>query len=272
MDWQTTFPGAGRIMGIRRGGVLVAMGADTPRRMSLGKEVLQVRVVSFIAVDPAWRGQGLAELVYRGLLEGIKEPVLTFAIEASPGQRLIEKMYPEMGFQLQRLAASPVMGKLPQGKQSEWEVEVRERGPWVEAGAKDVLMPAPNEVEQAHWIRDPRRCCLVRIKNRRSGEEAAAAVAVSRVLQASGEVSESATLEWLAAERGALEGLGALADWAANWYGKPGVVKAANLSCWSREELRQQGWRQISGGFSVWVAAPKGSGLPAISATSGAVT
>lgn len=272
IDWQMNFPGAGRIMGIRSGGALVAMGADTPRRMSLGTEVLQVRIVSFIAVDPAWRGQGLAEEVYRGLLEGIQEPVLTFAMEASAGQRLIEKMYPKMGFQLQRVASCPVMGKLPQGAQSEWEVKERELGLWVEAGAKDVLMAAPNEVEQEHWMRDPRRCCLMRLKNRRTGEEAAAAVAVSRVLQASGEVTESVTVEWVAAEHGALEGLGALADWAAHWYGKPGAVKAANLSCWSREELRLQGWRQISGGFSVWVAAPKGLGLPVISAALGAVT
>jgi GNAT superfamily N-acetyltransferase len=258
LRWQMEFPGRGRMAGIWHQGQLIALGADTPRRVRWANQEQSLRILSFVAVEPQWRGRGLAAAIYRGLLAGLDSPVLTFALRDSAGARLIENLYPEMGFHLTKLEPCVVLGQLPRRWDEAWQVTEIEAEQWRPASAADVLAMAPDQKEREHWARDPRQGCFVQARHQTSGESVFAWVVISRVLQASGEVSQAVSLECVTGGPGGTGALGAIAAWANRWQGGEGVVRAANLSCWDLQELRQLGWRQISTPFDSWLATPPG--------------
>src|ERR1035437_6426771 len=90
LSWQLSFPSA-----VEMPAVAAFDGGDP-----IG---FDAAIVSFVAVRPAWRGQGVAAGLYRTLLEVLADraiPVVTYAIAESAGHRALLRSYREAGFQI----------------------------------------------------------------------------------------------------------------------------------------------------------------------------
>jgi hypothetical protein len=139
---------------------------------------MDIAVVSFVAVRPAWRGRGIAAGLYRRLLGFIKEigvPVITFAIAGSAGEVILLRAYAEAGFRVRSLGAYLKYAGLarkeaaPGTEEPEAETEKTgtplAQGAWTEA-LQDVVAvcaadtgilwsdPAPGQIR--HYQQDPR--------------------------------------------------------------------------------------------------------------------
>ena len=72
LHWQLSFPSAVELPGVAafEGTDPVGFAAATARRLRCGSAVFDMAIVSFVAVRPAWRGQGIASGLYRVLPGG----------------------------------------------------------------------------------------------------------------------------------------------------------------------------------------------------------
>lgn len=79
----------------------IGFAAATPRMLSLAGDSAPAFVVSFVVVSPTWRKQGLAQRLYDALLHvlaPIGAPILTYAIDDSPGMHALVSAYDRHGF------------------------------------------------------------------------------------------------------------------------------------------------------------------------------
>jgi GNAT superfamily N-acetyltransferase len=272
LRWQLSFPGplpapaaAAFVDSIPAG-----FAASTHRRLRHGRELIDVLVVSFVAVHPDFRNRGLAAGLYRTLLEaiaGMRLPVVTFAQAGSAGQRAIERAYPDAGFHLQSLGSYPAFACVPRPSlEAEWAPE--ESGAprlgasfegVVDACAADrsLLWNAPTEAQQRHYRLDPRPRKLLRLD---SGEGApAAAWALQTAYVTPRGVDSVATIDcaWLNRSRPDL--LPGLAAAVARIWPATAVVNAPSLAGFDPKLLRHAGFRQIGPGFLGYAATPAGA-------------
>ena len=142
---------------------------STHRRLRHGPEIIDVLLVSFVAVHPDFRNRGIAAGLYRTLLAAIaaaRLPVVTFAQAGAAGQRAIERAYPEAGFELRSLGSYPGFACAPRGAQeTQWMCEEptptldgRSVAAAINACAADrsILWSAPSGAQWRHYLQDPR--------------------------------------------------------------------------------------------------------------------
>jgi GNAT superfamily N-acetyltransferase len=115
LRYQLGFPGeVGALAAVARAGEEPAgFAASTPRRVRLDGRDFEVHVVSFVAVRPRFRQQGLAARLYAALLGRLRArsvPIVTFAQPGSPGERAIAAAYDAAGLSLRPLRPHGVYG------------------------------------------------------------------------------------------------------------------------------------------------------------------
>jgi GNAT superfamily N-acetyltransferase len=261
--WQSNFPEAGPWVSLRDESIY-AFGGATRRRVLLPNgDRLNVPLLSFIAVAPERRGQGHARHVYRELLQGLEGPILTFALAASAGADLIERVYPEAGYCLHPLASCAIYARMTGKAQNPpgWTLETLGQTPPSQAWP-GVLVSDPSREEWEHWHLDPRP---------HAG------------FLASGSCADGERHEvwfWLV-EQQVRTGQGIRSQWIVETWGGSAspeahqaawqtlvcslsagnaalppipVLQANNLTALSPDLLRLGGWRQIGSPFQSWIA------------------
>ena len=252
--------------------------ASTHRRMRHGPEVIDVLLVSFVAVHPDFRNRGIAAGLYRTLLAAIaaaRLPVITFAQVGSAGQKAIERAYPEAGFELRSLGSYPAFACAPRPSQeTQWicdeSTSVLEASPGAvaaEACATDrnLLWSAPSDEQWRHYLQDPRVRRLLSLNS--SNDELAAAWIVQTEYTTAQGVSSVAAIDCVWLNRSRPDLLSGLAAAAARISPEATVVNAPNLAGFDSKLLRQAGFRQVGPGFQGYCAtAPGAPPLPAAEA------
>ena len=109
LRWHFGFPGAEPACAVAAFADADPIGfaAVVPRRLRQGQTIIDVGLLSFVAVRPGWRGQGVASALYKELLTALsrshRRPIIAFAEPASMGQRRLESAFEQAGYQSQAL-------------------------------------------------------------------------------------------------------------------------------------------------------------------------
>ncbi len=281
LRWQLSFPGpvAAPAVAAFVDSKPAGFAGSTHRRLRHGSEVIDVLLVSFVAVHPDFRNRGIAGGLYRTLLAaiaGTRLPVITFAQAGSAGQKAIERAYPEAGFELRSLGSYPGFACAPRAlEETQWICDdgtsSLDRSPI--AGAvnacatdRDLFWSAPSDAQWSHYVQDPRARRLFSLKS--SDGESAAAWMVQTEYTTAQEVSSVAAIDcaWLNRSRPDL--LPGLAAAVARISSAATVVNAPSLAGFDPKLLRQAGFRQVGSGFHGYCATPSGGArLPQAAAT-----
>ena len=271
LRWQMSFPGPGPAPAAAAfvDSNPAGFAASTHRRLRLGSEVIDVLLVSFVAVHPDFRNRGIAAGLYRTLLAAIvatRLPVITFAQAGSAGQRAIERAYPEAGFQLRPLGAYPGFACAPRlSHQTQWESEESASAVnasvaiAVDACATDrsLLWSAPSDAQWRHYQRDPRPRALLSLNS--GNDEPAAAWAVQTAYVTAQGVDSVAMIDCAWLNRGRPDLLPGLATAVARISPAATVVNAPSLAAFDPKQLRHAGFRQVGAGFHGYCATPPGA-------------
>ena len=110
LRWQLGFPGALPPLAVAAfdGAEPVGFAGATPRCVRFRGKRWDVYVVSFVAVQPAWRGRAVGEALYAAMLERVRArgaPVVTFAAPESAARRVLLRAYAAAGFTVRSLGA-----------------------------------------------------------------------------------------------------------------------------------------------------------------------
>ena len=282
LRWQMSFPGPGPAPAVAAfvDSNPAGFAASTHRRLRRGPEMIDVLLVSFVAVHPDFRGRGIAAGLYRTLLAAIaamRLPVVTFAQPDSAGQRLIERAYPEAGFELRPLGSYPGFACAPRAShEAPWISEARTLpldgssvAAAVDACATDqrLLWSAPTDEQWRHYRDDPRPRALFSVNY--ADNAAAAAWAVQTAYVTAQGVNSVAAIDCAWLNRGRPELLASLASAVACISSMASVVNAPSLAGFDPKLLRRAGFRQVAPGFQGYCAtAPGAARLPPAEAVS----
>lgn len=285
LHWQLSFPGpcaapaAAAFVDSNPAG----FAGSTHRRLRRGSEIVDVLLVSFVAVHPDFRNRGIAAGLYRTLLAAIAAtqlPVITFAQAGSPGQKAIERAYPQAGFELRSLGSYPGFACAPRpSHETSWirqestpELDWPSIAAAVDTCAADraLLWSAPTDAQWRHYRQDPRPRSLLFL-NSNDGERAAAWMVQTSYVTTQGVESVAAIdCAWL--NRGRPDLLPGLATAVALNSPAANVVNAPSLAGFDPKLLRQAGFRQVAPGFHGYCAtAPGAAPLPPAQAVSGEI-
>jgi GNAT superfamily N-acetyltransferase len=164
LAWQFSFPSPLPRLGAvaRESGAVVGFAGMTSRRVSVAGWTGHAAVVSFVAVRPSWRGQGIAGQLYASLLPRIRDletPVVTFAEPEGIGERALLNAYDRASFSHHRIGPCQPYGCVarrddPRGVAR--IVSAAELAPVVATADAGVRL-APNDAELRHFEADPRR-------------------------------------------------------------------------------------------------------------------
>jgi len=277
LAWQLSFPAPFNVPAVAAfcDSRPVGFAAMTTRRVRYRALSIDAALVSFVAVDPDYRNQGLAAGLYRTLLSEIGKldaPVLTFAQPGTGGLRAIERAYPEAGFALEPLGSYPVYGCLarPATSVERWRpIDQTEHGPWLRraltaCGTENgIIWSDPSDQQLEHYRRDPRRRMLL-VSQEEDGGIAGAAwiVEVEYVTRAGLDRVSTIDCVWLPRDRPEL--LPSLAAAAARAWpqtdpSRPPVVHAPSLFGFDAQALRKYGFRQVAAHFQCYAANIAGS-------------
>jgi hypothetical protein len=273
LSWQLSFPGPGGpppAAAAFEGSRMVGFAASIHRRLRQGADLVNALVVTFVAVDPAFRNRGVATGLYDLLLKTIQEwrmPIVTFAIPGSGGERAIQSAYARVGLELTPFGEYPHFACLAAqpGENPEWiaagagEVPAALRAA-IAACAADPGQPwsDPSDAQIDHYLQDPRgRRLLVR---RAPDSIASAAWALPVEFVSPAGVQSALTLESIWIPRTAPASLGGLASAAAALWPafKPAVVQAPNMFGFDSGALRLAGFRQAGTRLRGYLASAPG--------------
>ncbi|MDQ6759064.1 MAG: GNAT family N-acetyltransferase [Acidobacteriota bacterium] len=277
LQWQLSFPGEWPVPAIAAfsGSTPVGFAAGTHRRMRYQTTSLDAVVVSFVAVHPGHRNQGIAAGLYRNLLALLMEVranVLTFAQSNSAGQRMIQKAYPDAGFQLTPFGTYGIFGCMGQvspvstpWSQAAASESARDLSRVVDllASGNGLLWSDPSEDQLRHYEVDPRDRRLLMYRDA-DGTLSGAAWAVRAEHATSRGIELVPTIECLWLDRSRTAVLRELAAVTANVWSnlsRPSIVHASNLCGFDAEALRREGFRQIAASFQGYAAAPSGTAI-----------
>jgi len=258
VGWQLAFPGPCPAPAIAAfsGSTAVGFAASTHRRLRVGFAYRDILIVSFVAVDPAYRNQGIAGGLYQNLLAAIQSAglsVVTFARANSAGQRAIERAYPAAGFSLQSFGLYTPYGTMAGASDFTADWTVAEEMP-LSTTTGSVARNAPTPEQCAHYRQDPRQR---RLLVHRTGTAWAWATRLEYV-SAKG-IEAVTTLESLWIDDPLmLPGLAAAA--AQLWHSPTTMVHTPNLLGLDPVALRSLGFRQAA---SPWIGYCADMDLPA---------
>jgi GNAT superfamily N-acetyltransferase len=288
LHWQLSFPGPRPAPAIAAldGSKPVGFAASTHRRVRFHPANVDVAVVSFVAVHPDSRNQGVAAGLYAHLLEAIRAndlPVITFGQSGSVGQRAIERAYPHAGFQLRPFGSYPVYGCLVRpgapalgwtpcspGTESEALRSALSCCASENPGSAGALVWSdPSEAQIRHYRTDPRGRKLL-VERDDTGALTGAAWAVRTEHVGPAGIGFVTTIDCVWVRRGWVSFLPGLAAAAAElWPGNRAetrtaqaqTVTAPNLLGFDTHEMRRFGFRQIAAGFEGYAACANLSNL-----------
>jgi GNAT superfamily N-acetyltransferase len=186
LAWQLGFPAPA---GIAAAAVVATAGSDavgfaaaTPRRVVIGDEPRWIHLVSFVGVDPAWRGHRIARRLYRTLLGELSQQsgtgVLTFAQEGSAGLAVLTEAYREAGFVERDLGRYQPLGLIVKDTPDDGLGRFDQLPSRPPRGAPAAIANAPDDAAFAHYLADPRGARWIRLAD--SGDAAALAVIAER--------------------------------------------------------------------------------------------
>jgi len=281
LGWQLSFPSAVELPAVAafEGGDSVGFAGATARRLRHGSANVDVAVVSFVAVRPAWRGQGVASGLYRVLLKALADldvPVITFGIPGSGGDKTLLRAYPEAGFQMQVMGSydnyafvsrqEKAPEKAPEKAHGEWTAYFTEDAGALSSlaaqlalGDRSVLLSVPDNGQIDHYFSDPRPRKLIVVEHASAGICGAGFIVHSELRTVQG-ISRAATLDslWMPSDAsGGLRTLLRLAS--AAWPSSSGsgaVVMCPNLSGFDPTVLKTVGVRKTGAQFSGYFCTP----------------
>lgn len=272
LGWQMSFPGpvAAPAVAAFVDSKPAGFAGSTHRRLRHGMEVIDVLLVSFVAVHPDFRNRGIAAGLYRTLLAAIgatRLPVITFAQAGSTGQRAIERAYPEAGFVLRSLGSYPGFACVPRPSQ-ETPWSCTENAPELDGSPVTVAVDAcaadgslfwssPTDAQWRHYLQDPRPRSLLSLNS--AGAEPAAAWAVQTAYVTTQGVNSVAAIDCVWLSRGRPDLLPGLASAVTRSSPATGVVNAPNLAGFDPKQLRHAGFRQVGSGFHGYCATAPGA-------------
>lgn len=169
VSWQMGFPSSTTMPAAAAfdGGKPVGFMAATARHLGCRGQAMETAVVSFLAVLPGWRGQGIAGGLYRLLLDSIAErtlPVITYSMAASAGERALLRAYSEAGFSIVGLGSYSNYAFAPRCQATDlgWRVwfcdDARALSDVAARYAPDesAFWSVPTLAQAEHYFRDPR--------------------------------------------------------------------------------------------------------------------
>ncbi|MGE0442813.1 MAG: GNAT family N-acetyltransferase [Gemmatimonadales bacterium] len=266
LRWQATFPGGEGVhssgVTARDGDRLVGFAAATPRRVAWAGESGWVHVVSFVAVDPDSRGQGLSGTLYDALLGDLAVApsfgVLTFAQEDSNGLAVLEAAYRRNGFGrtdlgLYRTHAAPLSpAAVPAADGPPAPALPRAPDPATR------LDSWPDAAEWAHQLADPRGVAWVSLGD---GAEGGLVTLAHRTTAGGPDPFCCVRAVYGPAAAGSGARLRTAAAGIA--AGRSRIVTMPNPEALSAEDLRGGGFRALPGAFvGRWYHRP-GAAMPA---------
>ena len=273
LAWQLSFPGPSAAPSVAAfcDSKPVGFAGTTNRRVRYRSSLIDASLVSFVAVHPDYRNQGIASGLYRTLLPAIAKPVLTFAQIGTGGQRALEKAYQDAGFALEPLGTYPVYGCVakPGASTEGWAaVDPADRSAVLCSVAaacateNGLIWSDPSSEQLEHYGRDPRQRTL--LANSGVG---GAAWAVEVEYGARGVVDRVTTIEcvWMPRDRpGELPSLAAAAAQACPQAdaSRPRVVHAPSLFGFDAPVVRPFGFRQVATHFQGYTASVSSAGNP----------
>jgi GNAT superfamily N-acetyltransferase len=285
LQWQMSFPGPGAAPAVAAfvDSNPAGFAGSTHRRLRHGPEVIDVLLVSFVAVHPDFRNRGIAAGLYRTLLAAIaaaRLPVITFAQAGAAGQRAIERAYPEAGFELRSLGSYPGYACAPRaGQETRWMCEEptptpdgRSPAAAVSACAADpsLLWSAPSDAQWQHYLQDPRPRTFFSLHS--SETEPAAAWAVQTAYVTAQGVNSLTSIDCVWLNRSRPDLLSGLASAVAAISQGTTLVNAPSLAGFDPKLLRSAGFRQVGPGFQgYWATAAGTAPLPQANALSGEI-
>ena len=247
VSWQLDFPGPCEAPAVAAfvGSLPVGFAAGVHRRVRVAGEAVDVLVVTFVAVLPDYRGQGIVHALYARLLADIRQsglPVITFGRSNSSGQRAIEHAYPAADFPLKAFGEYAGYAIMPRSvSPGGWNVSTALPPIPLET---PLAWSSPTELQFEHYSRDPRKR---RLWMHPDGGWAWA-TEIEFVSQKGLEtVTTLEAISGVPLDR--LAGLAAAA-------GEGRLVQAPNLMGYNPQGLRPIGFRQVS---TPWVGYWSGS-------------
>ncbi len=268
LRWQLTFPGAlpAEAVLARDGDEPAGFAGATPRRVLLGGRSLTVRILSFVAVRPPWRGQGLAGRLYDALLAELGRagaPVVAFAEPGSGGEAALRSGCARAGWHCRAAGDLPLYAYLARPGAGAPDLARLRDVPFESsllpalcaAADPDWLESAPDAAVLAHYGADPRSRAAWLLDE---GEGGMVLGARTGTWTPQGPV-EVVTLEpaWLPAPHpDALRALlhAAAHRWAGD--GRPLRVTLPNPGRLEPAAAAAAGLRRIPGGFRAYLCAP----------------
>jgi GNAT superfamily N-acetyltransferase len=276
LSWQLSFPGPPPLAfgAVEADGSLSGFAGATPRRLRLNGVSDYAYLVSFVAVRPDCRGQGLAARLYAALLaeiERAERPVITFAAEGTAGDRALQQAYPASGWTLAALGPCTIHGGLSRTTSTDLAEVIAPTPDSVATLAESqtgegVLWSAPDPAGVAHYAAGPGRR-IVRVDAADGTSSVAGIVAAAEFLTVSGIVTSPIVETAFVPFPPATDGLSALVREAAALVPGGGPVLIYNLQGPEPAQLRAAGLRRTSSPYHAFLAAPVGSNHPFLKAS-----
>lgn len=260
LRWQFTFPGevsAKTALAFDGNGAIGCI-AVTPRRFLLARAPITAYVLSFLAVDPAARGRGLAAKLYATLIDTIPHdtPVIAFAEPDGIGETLLLRSLGLASFHHKRLRPCRAAAYLPRSIPGPSLTSTTESIDFVEYSSmyldgtdSSTLANAPTEEQWQHYLADPRGRSSIGIRDS-SGKLIGTAMTVKAEIVSAEGIQRVPMLESVCLGFSSADALRAAFAEAQKKGSRNAVVIASNLSHLDENLPRSAGARAIPSIFN----------------------
>jgi GNAT superfamily N-acetyltransferase len=263
VSWQLRFPDEGRaklaVAFVK--GLAIGCAAVTPRRLAQAGAFLSAYVLSFVAVDPSVRGQGVAGALYQSLLDALQDerPVIAFAVPGSSGERLLLRAFERAAFTHRPLRQCRAAGFVPRPAKTDREYSVdSDSGDFALACTEEreptIMFNAPTTDQLKHYRSDPRGRSLLLIR-RPDGQPAATAMSVTAEIHTTAGLERVLMLESLKLFEPSADALRATFTFALQRGEGATSVMASNVSHLEDEIVKGSGARLLPSAFNAHLFA-----------------
>lgn len=255
--WQLTFPGAvpARAVAATDDGRMVGFIALIPREIATPTGPASIYVMSFFAVDPAYRGARIGSQIARRIVEISDRPILTYTEPGAHSERAFRQSAASRGWIFRHVAAlrtyagssllrpgASVVAR--EATAEEFVAATRTHAP------TQIAWSQPTIAAARHYLADPRGACFA-VAEATNGEKVGAALVVrSEVLTADGEENVP-SLDMIHLHDRHSEALGAIRSFALARWNTSSIVTAPNLDVVETGMIRQSGFRATKSAFNL---------------------